>query len=73
MSLLEKLQVDLAEFFCEDAVSFKIEECFKSLESFCNKFKQVTNPAGLSLRKKRRTMRFSTADPLAGGKHETAE
>ena len=38
---LEKLEAELAEFFCEDPAAFKIDECFKSLASFCSKFKQV--------------------------------
>jgi hypothetical protein len=46
MVTLEKLQVDLAEFFCEDPNSFHIEECFKSLAGFCSKFKQVLRQSG---------------------------
>ena len=40
---LGKLEAELAEFFCEDPAAFKIDECFKSLASFCSKFKQVRN------------------------------
>ena len=36
-----KLEAELAEFFCEDPNAFRIDECFKSLASFCSKFKQV--------------------------------
>ncbi len=42
MSDLERTEKEVAEFFCEDAVSFKLEECFKSLWGFCVKFKKVT-------------------------------
>ncbi len=41
MGDLEKMEKEVAEFFCEDSVSFKMEECFKSLWSFCVKFKKV--------------------------------
>lgn len=38
---LDKAQTDLADYFCEEASSFKIEECFRSLHSFTIKFKKV--------------------------------
>ena len=41
MEDLSKLQVDLAEFFCEDSKSFKIEECFKAFHLFINNFKKA--------------------------------
>jgi hypothetical protein len=41
MSQLEKIQSELAEFFCEEAACFKIDECFKSFSSFIAKLKQV--------------------------------
>jgi hypothetical protein len=41
MSQLEKIQSELAEFFCEETASFKIDECFKSFSSFIAKLKQV--------------------------------
>ena len=41
MSCLEQMQKDLAEFFCEDPNSFKLNECYKSMWEFCLKFKQV--------------------------------
>ena len=44
MSQLEKIQSDLAEFFCEDTGSFKIDECFKSFAGFNSKLKQVLLP-----------------------------
>ena len=42
MSCLEQMQKDLAEFFCEDPNSFKLNECYKSMWEFCLKFKQVS-------------------------------
>lgn len=39
MSQLESLRIQLAEFFCEDPLQFKIEECFKIFYQFCEKFK----------------------------------
>jgi len=39
MEDLTKLQVDLAEFFCEDSKTFRIEECFKAFHHFCSNFK----------------------------------
>merc|ERR1712223_1089759 len=35
------MQKDLAEFFCEDPNSFKLNECYKSMWEFCLKFKQA--------------------------------
>merc|ERR1719216_329760 len=39
MEALIKLQADLAEFFCEDSKTFRIEECFKAFHQFCSNFK----------------------------------
>ena len=41
MEDLTKLQADLAEFFCEDSKTFKLEECFKSFYQFINNFKKA--------------------------------
>ena len=41
MDNLKKSQTELAEFFCEDPNTFRMEDCFKSLGSFCAKFKQA--------------------------------
>ena len=41
MEALKKTKIDLAEFFCEDGNVFKLDECYKSLASFCSKFKQA--------------------------------
>lgn len=41
MEDLSKLQGDLAEFFCEDSKSFKMEECFKAFHQFINNFKKA--------------------------------
>lgn len=41
MEELETLRRSLAEFFCEDGNTFKIEECFKIFHQFCLKFNQA--------------------------------
>ena len=41
MEALKTTKIELAEFFCEDANTFRLEECYKSLASFCTKFKQA--------------------------------
>ncbi|KAH8302414.1 hypothetical protein KR044_006296 [Drosophila immigrans] len=40
MKQVDTLRLKLAEFFCEDAGTFKMEECFKIFQSFCDKFRQ---------------------------------
>lgn len=39
MAELEKMRIRLSDFFCEDPLQFKIEECFKIFYHFCEKFK----------------------------------
>ncbi|XP_076657126.1 FH2 domain-containing protein formin 3 [Halictus rubicundus] len=41
MEELETVRRSLAEFFCEDANAFKIEECFRIFHQFCQKFNQA--------------------------------
>lgn len=41
MEELEGVRRSLAEFFCEDTNSFKLEECFRVFQQFCQKFKQA--------------------------------
>ena len=41
LDAVEAMRLKLADFFCEDAGSFKLEECFKIFQSFCDKFKQA--------------------------------
>ncbi|XP_043504299.1 uncharacterized protein LOC122525518 [Polistes fuscatus] len=38
---LENVRRTLAEFFCEDTNTFKIEECFRVFHQFCQKFNQA--------------------------------
>ncbi|KAK2586362.1 hypothetical protein KPH14_010652 [Odynerus spinipes] len=38
---LENVKRTLAEFFCEDVNTFKIEECFRIFHQFCQKFNQA--------------------------------
>ena len=55
---LSTLRNELAEFFCEDPKSFKIEDCFKSLSSFCSKFsKAVGENAKRREQEQRRALR----------------
>lgn len=41
MEKLEKVRLQLSEFFCEDTNSFKLEECFRIFHGFYCKFKQA--------------------------------
>lgn len=43
MKEVEAVRLQLSEFFCEDPSSFKLEECFKIFQNFCDKFKQAVN------------------------------
>lgn len=38
---VEVLRLKLSEFFCEDPNTFKLEECFKIFQTFCEKFRQA--------------------------------
>ena len=38
---VEKLRIELAAFFCEDIVGFKVEECFKIFHAFCLRFNKA--------------------------------
>lgn len=35
---VNRLRLELAAFFCEDAHTFKLEECFKVFATFCQRF-----------------------------------
>lgn len=41
MKHVEILRLQLSEFFCEDPSSFRLEECFKIFQTFCEKFRQA--------------------------------
>lgn len=41
MKQVDAIRIKLAEFYCEDPVTFKMEECLKIFQSFCEKFKQA--------------------------------
>lgn len=43
MEEVEITRKSLAEFFCEDPVSFKLEECFKTFVTFCSKFRSAVS------------------------------
>ena len=38
---IDEFRKELAVFFCEDAASFKMEDCFKTLHTFCDRFKKA--------------------------------
>ncbi len=38
---LDALRIELAEYFCEDESSFKMEECIKVFSSFFDRFKKA--------------------------------
>lgn len=40
MKQVDSLRLKLADFFCEDAATFKLEECFKIFQNFCDRFRQ---------------------------------
>nr|CAD7572489.1 unnamed protein product [Timema californicum] len=41
MEELELVRKSLSEFFCEDAGTFKLEECLRVFHGFCTKFRQA--------------------------------
>lgn len=41
MEELEGVRRTLAEFFCEDSNTFKLEECYRVFHQFCQKFNQA--------------------------------
>ncbi|XP_073842634.1 uncharacterized protein isoform X2 [Musca autumnalis] len=41
MDAVDSMRLKLADFFCEDPATFRLEECFKILQTFCDKFKQA--------------------------------
>lgn len=38
---IDSLKLELADFFCEDVNTFKLEECFNILNTFCARFKKA--------------------------------
>lgn len=34
------MRIELADFFCEDRDTFKLEECYKLFHGFCQRFRQ---------------------------------
>lgn len=37
---LQNLRIEMANFFCEDLATFKVNECFEIFHKFCEQFKQ---------------------------------
>ncbi|CAL8104840.1 unnamed protein product [Orchesella dallaii] len=42
LTQVEEVRLDMAQFFCEDVQTFKLEECFKILYSFTSRWKQAS-------------------------------
>ncbi|WAQ98975.1 FHDC1-like protein [Mya arenaria] len=38
---MESLRLELSDFFCEDERTFKLEECFRIFQTFCDRFNKV--------------------------------
>ncbi|KAH3835014.1 hypothetical protein DPMN_108352 [Dreissena polymorpha] len=38
---MEGLRIELADFFCEDEKTFKLEECFRIFQTFCERFSKA--------------------------------
>lgn len=38
---IEGLRCELADFFCEDVKTFKLEEAFRTMQTFCERFKKA--------------------------------
>ena len=38
---MEEIRLELAEYFCEERNTFKLEECIKIFNMFCQKFKKA--------------------------------
>lgn len=47
---IEDLRLELADFFSEDEGTFKLEECFKTLQTFCERFKKTVDVSISSLK-----------------------
>ncbi len=39
---LDSISTSVAEYFCEDPVTFKLEECCSIFHSFCERFERAT-------------------------------
>ncbi|XP_075984374.1 FH2 domain-containing protein formin 3 isoform X2 [Anticarsia gemmatalis] len=74
MEEVESIRKQLAEFFCEDPVSFKLEECFKLFVWFCNKFRSAVsdnarrraNEEQAAARRRARDMAAQRLKPASG-------
>lgn len=52
---MESLRLELADFFCEEDKSFKLEECFKILQTFCDRFSKAILVSNVGPREINRT------------------
>lgn len=39
---LDSIRTSVAEYFCEDPATFKLEECCSIFHSFCERFERAT-------------------------------
>jgi len=51
MSKLEEMRLELAEFFCEDAKTFRLDDCIKTFHEFFDKFHKATQVCTWSSKK----------------------
>jgi len=42
MSSLEQLRLELAEFFCEDAKTFRLDDCINTFHQFFDRLHRAT-------------------------------
>lgn len=69
MGELDEVKRDLADYFCEDVSSFKLEECFRILHNFCIKFKQaVADNARRQLQEEQAAARRKQREEQLAGK-----
>lgn len=38
---IESLRCELADFFCEDVKTFKLEEAFRTMQTFCDRLRKA--------------------------------
>ncbi|XP_033631834.1 formin-J-like [Asterias rubens] len=43
LAFVERMRVSIAEYFCEDSTTFKLEECITTFKIFCQKFKKAVS------------------------------
>ena len=67
MEELQTTQYKLAEFFCENSTTFKIEECYKTLANFLGQFSRaVTENSNMREREALRERRTKNENKKKG-------